>query len=29
MEHPFKKIGSGVGNFNLIKKNLKNDFEKL
>ena len=29
MEHPFKKIGSGVGNFNLIKKNLKNDFESF
>ncbi len=29
MEHPFKTIGSGVGNFNLIKKNLENDFEKF
>ena len=29
MEHPFKKIGSGIGNFKLIKKNFKNDFEKF
>ena len=29
MEHPFKKIGTGIGNFNLIKKNLKNNFEKF
>ena len=29
MEHPFKKIGSGIGNFNLIRNNLNNDFEKF
>ena len=29
MEHPFKKIGTGVGNFNLIRKNFKNNFEKF
>ena len=29
MEHPFKKIGTGVGNFNLIKKNFENNFEKF
>ena len=23
MEHPFKKIGSGIGNFSLIRNNLK------
>ena len=29
MEHPFKKIGSGVGNFNLIREKFKNEFEKF
>ena len=29
MEHPFKKIGSGVGNFNLIREKLKNEYEKF
>ena len=29
MEHPFKKIGSGIGNFNLIREVFKNDFEKF
>ena len=24
-----KKIGTGVGNFNLIRKNFKNNFEKF
>ena len=27
MEHPFKKIGSGVGNFKAIRKSFKNNFE--
>ena len=29
MEHPFKKIGSGVGNFKAIRKNFKNNFESF
>ena len=29
MEHPFKKIGTGVGNFNLIRQNFENNFEKF
>ena len=29
MEHPFKIIGSGVGNFKLIREKLRNDFEKF
>ena len=29
MEHPFKKIGSGVGNFKAIRKSFKNSFESF
>ena len=29
MEHPFKKIGSGVGNFKAIRNDLKNNFESF
>ena len=29
MEHPFKKIGSGVGNFKAIRKSFKNNFESF
>ncbi len=29
MEHPFKKIGSGVGNFKAIRKSFENNFESF
>ena len=29
MEHPFKKIGSGVGNFKAVRNDLKNNFESF
>ena len=29
MEHPFKKIGSGVGNFKAIRKSFENNFKSF